>query len=32
MIKKQWYEELFQNYAEHYDKEPFTKGTTGEVE
>jgi len=32
MMKKQWYEELFQNYAENYDKEPFTKGTTGEVD
>ncbi len=31
-MKKQWYEELFQNYAENYDKEPFTKGTTGEVD
>jgi ubiquinone/menaquinone biosynthesis C-methylase UbiE len=32
MIKKQWYEELFQNYAENYDREPYTKGTTGEVD
>ncbi len=32
MMKKQWYEELFQNYAEHYDREPFTQGTTGEVD
>lgn len=30
-MKKQWYEELFQNYAENYDKEPFTQGTIGEV-
>ena len=27
----QWYEELFTNYAENYDKECFTKGTIGEV-
>lgn len=29
---KQWYEELFQNYADKYDNEAFTKGTTGEVD
>ncbi len=29
---KQWYEELFSNYAESYDKESFTKGTIGEVD
>lgn len=29
---KQWYEELFANYAESYDKESFTKGTLGEVD
>jgi len=29
---KQWYEELFENYAETYDREPFTHGTTGEVD
>ena len=28
---KQWYEELFINYAENYDKESFTKGTVDEV-
>ena len=28
---KQWYEELFTNYAENYDKESFTKGTVDEV-
>lgn len=28
---KQWYEELFQDYAEKYDNEDFTKGTVGEV-
>ena len=29
---KQWYEELFENYAESYDKESYTHGTTGEVD
>ena len=29
---KQWYEELFTNYAESYDKESFTRGTVGEVD
>lgn len=29
---KQWYEELFQNFAEKYEKEVFTQGTTGEVD
>lgn len=29
---KQWYEELFENYAETYDKEVFTQGTLGEVD
>jgi ubiquinone/menaquinone biosynthesis C-methylase UbiE len=28
----QWYEELFTNYAETYDKETFTQGTIGEVD
>lgn len=28
----QWYEMLFDNYAETYDNEPFTKGTRGEVD
>jgi 2-polyprenyl-3-methyl-5-hydroxy-6-metoxy-1,4-benzoquinol methylase len=27
---KQWYEELFENYAMKYEKESFTKGTIGE--
>ena len=27
---KQWYEELFENYAEKYDDEIYTKGTAGE--
>lgn len=29
---KQWYEELFTNFAESYEKEVFTKGTLQEVE
>jgi 2-polyprenyl-3-methyl-5-hydroxy-6-metoxy-1,4-benzoquinol methylase len=29
---KQWYEELFENAAKSYDKEPFIKGTHGEVD
>lgn len=29
---KQWYEELFENYAESYDKECYTQGTIGEVD
>jgi len=29
---KQWYEELFANYASTYDKEEFTKGTIQEVD
>jgi len=29
---KQWYEELFENYAITYEKEPFTKGTIGECD
>jgi 2-polyprenyl-3-methyl-5-hydroxy-6-metoxy-1,4-benzoquinol methylase len=28
---KQWYEQLFENYAESYEKESFTHGTIGEV-
>jgi 2-polyprenyl-3-methyl-5-hydroxy-6-metoxy-1,4-benzoquinol methylase len=28
---KQWYEELFDNYGNTYDKESFTQGTEGEV-
>jgi len=31
-MKKQWYEELFENYAETYDKECYTQGTTGEID
>ncbi len=29
---KQWYEEMFSNYAKKYDEEIFTKGTLGEVD
>ena len=29
---KQWYEELFENYAKTYDSEEFTKGTVGECD
>ncbi len=29
---KQWYEELFENYAKTYDNEKFTKGTIGECD
>jgi 2-polyprenyl-3-methyl-5-hydroxy-6-metoxy-1,4-benzoquinol methylase len=29
---KQWYEELFTDYAEAYDRESFTRGTIGEVD
>jgi len=29
---KQWYQELFENYAEGYDREVFTQGTIGEVD
>ncbi len=29
---KQWYEELFENYALKYDNEIFTKGTSGECD
>jgi 2-polyprenyl-3-methyl-5-hydroxy-6-metoxy-1,4-benzoquinol methylase len=28
----QWYEQLFENYANKYEQEPFTKGTVGEVD
>jgi 2-polyprenyl-3-methyl-5-hydroxy-6-metoxy-1,4-benzoquinol methylase len=28
---KQWYEELFQDYSDKYDRENFTAGTLGEV-
>jgi 2-polyprenyl-3-methyl-5-hydroxy-6-metoxy-1,4-benzoquinol methylase len=29
---KKWYEELFENYADKYDNESFTKGTIGECD
>jgi 2-polyprenyl-3-methyl-5-hydroxy-6-metoxy-1,4-benzoquinol methylase len=29
---KQWYEELFENYSQQYDKETFTQGTSGECD
>jgi 2-polyprenyl-3-methyl-5-hydroxy-6-metoxy-1,4-benzoquinol methylase len=29
---KQWYEKLFENYGENYDKEIFTRGTEGECD
>ncbi len=33
MIKPQpWYQALFENYAEKYDKECFVQGTVGEVD
>jgi len=32
MNKKQWYENLFENYAKKYDKEIFTQGTIGECD
>lgn len=32
MNKKQWYEQLFENYAQKYDYECFTKGTIGECD
>lgn len=32
MKKKQWYETLFENYAQKYDDESFTQGTMGECD
>ncbi len=32
MNKKQWYEILFENYAQKYDNECFTQGTNGECD
>ncbi|HBX49979.1 MAG: SAM-dependent methyltransferase [Bacteroidetes bacterium RIFOXYA12_FULL_35_11] len=29
---KQWYEEIFENFADGYDREIFTQGTIGEVD
>ncbi len=31
-MKKQWYEELFADFAKQYENEVFTKGTIGEVD
>ena len=31
-MKKQWYEELFENYSQRYDNEVFTQGTSGECD
>ena len=31
-MKKQWYESLFENYAQKYDREVFTQGTVGECD
>lgn len=31
-MSKQWYEKLFDNYGEKYDKEIFTQGTMGECD
>lgn len=31
-MEKQWYESLFDNYAEKYDREIFTQGTMGECD
>jgi 2-polyprenyl-3-methyl-5-hydroxy-6-metoxy-1,4-benzoquinol methylase len=32
MMKKQWYESLFENYGQRYDRESYTQGTTGECD
>jgi len=32
MTQIQWYESLFENYAKTYDRESFTRGTTGECD
>jgi 2-polyprenyl-3-methyl-5-hydroxy-6-metoxy-1,4-benzoquinol methylase len=32
MYKEQWYEALFENYANQYEKECFTQGTIGECD
>ncbi len=31
-MAKKWYEALFTDYAETYDREPFTRGTIGECD
>lgn len=32
MSKKQWYERLFEDYGQQYDRETFTQGTLGECD
>jgi 2-polyprenyl-3-methyl-5-hydroxy-6-metoxy-1,4-benzoquinol methylase len=32
LMKKQWYESLFENYGQKYDNESFTHGTIGECD
>ncbi|MGC9470636.1 MAG: class I SAM-dependent methyltransferase [Bacteroidales bacterium] len=32
MESKKWYESLFENYGQQYDRESFTQGTSGEVD
>jgi len=32
MKNKQWYETLFENYGQQYDREPFAQGTIGECD
>lgn len=32
MNKKQWYETLFENYNQQYDRECFTQGTLGKCD
>ena len=29
---RKWYESMFENYAENYEKESFVQGTPGEVD
>ena len=31
-MKKQWYEQLFENYGKKYDSESYTHGTVGECD
>jgi len=31
-MKKQWYESLFENYGQQYDRESYTQGTVGECD
>lgn len=31
-LKKQWYDIMFENFAQQYDQEEFTKGTVGECD